>query len=126
MGDWESIFKKQGRVFLKPQEDMRKVIRLLKKQGVKRVLDLGCGTGRHTIMLAKAGFDVYGTDVSKEGLKLTRKWLKGLKDLADALRENLISLEGKGRKETIEIGAVALARKILQKAGFVEGKKHEE
>ncbi|MBW2992999.1 class I SAM-dependent methyltransferase, partial [Candidatus Woesearchaeota archaeon] len=76
MGTWESIFKSHGRVFFKPQEDMSKIIRLLRKEGVKRVLDLGCGTGRHTVMLAEAGFDVYGTDISKEGLNLTRKWLK--------------------------------------------------
>jgi len=76
MGDWESIFKKKGKVFIKPQEDMNKVIKLLKKEKVKRVLDLGCGSGRHVVMLAKAGFDVYGTDISKQGLKLTRKWLK--------------------------------------------------
>lgn len=78
MGDWESIFKKSGKVFLKPQEDMNKVIKLLKKNKAKRVLDLGCGSGRHTVMLAKAGFEVYGTDVSKKGLQLTRAWLKEL------------------------------------------------
>ncbi|MBR9682375.1 MAG: methyltransferase domain-containing protein [Candidatus Aenigmarchaeota archaeon] len=81
MGTWEDIFKERGKVFVKPQEDMKKVIRLLKKEKVKRVLDLGCGSGRHTLLLAKAGFDVYGADVSEAGLKITRKWLKenGLK-----------------------------------------------
>jgi len=78
MGDWESIFKKSGKVFIKPQEDMKKVIKLLKKEKVKRVLDLGCGSGRHTVLLAKEGFDVYGTDISEEGLKLTKKELKSL------------------------------------------------
>ena len=29
-------------------------------------------------MLARAGFDVYATDVSKQGLKMTKKWLKEL------------------------------------------------
>lgn len=76
MGAWNYIFKKRGRVFFKPQEDMSKVIRLLKKEKAKRILDLGCGSGRHTIMLAKAGFDVYGMDASKEGLKQTKEWLK--------------------------------------------------
>lgn len=78
MGDWNSIFKKRGKVFLKPHEDMKDIIRVLKKEKANRVLDLGCGTGRHTVMLAKAGFDVYGMDVSKEGLRLTRRWLKEL------------------------------------------------
>jgi len=76
MADWESIFKVKGKVFLKPQEDMPRVIKFLKKEKAKRILDLGCGTGRHTFMLAKAGFEVYGTDISKEGIKQTKEWLK--------------------------------------------------
>lgn len=76
MADWQQIFNKKGRVFTKPQEDMPKVVRLLKKEKAKRVLDLGCGTGRHTVMLAKAGFDVYATDISDEGLRQTREWLR--------------------------------------------------
>lgn len=76
MGDWESIFKKSGKVFLKIQEDMKRVISLLKKDKAKKILDLGCGSGRHTVLLAKQGFDVTATDISKFGLKMTRKWLK--------------------------------------------------
>ncbi|MCK5699121.1 MAG: class I SAM-dependent methyltransferase [Candidatus Aenigmarchaeota archaeon] len=76
MGNWESIFKKSGKVFLKTQEDMKKLISLLKKEKSKKILDLGCGSGRHVILLAKHGFDVYATDVSKAGLKMTRKWLR--------------------------------------------------
>ncbi len=76
MPTWEEIFRKGGKVFLEPQEDMKDILRFLKKNKVKKVLDLGCGTGRHTVMLAKAGFDVYANDVSKEGIRQTRKWLK--------------------------------------------------
>ena len=78
MKAWESIYKNKGRFYFKPQEDMNKIIRLLKKEKAKKVLDLGCGNGRHTVMLAKAGFDTYGMDLSKEGLKVTRKWLNEL------------------------------------------------
>lgn len=76
MGDWNAIFKDQGRVFFEVQEDMEDVIGLLKKEGVKRVLDLGCGSGRHTRLLAKYGFTVHSTDVSAEGLRLTRDELE--------------------------------------------------
>ena len=76
MGDWESIFSKKGKVFLEPQEDMNEIIKLMKQEGVKRILDLGCGSGRHVIQLTKEGFDVTGTDVSRQGLEMTRKWLK--------------------------------------------------
>ncbi len=40
----------------------------LKLQGARRVLDLGCGAGRHTIFLANAGFQVTGLDVSETAL----------------------------------------------------------
>lgn len=36
-----------------------------------RILDLGCGAGRHTIFLAREGFQVYGTDISETGLTFT-------------------------------------------------------
>ncbi len=78
MESWDNTFKKHGKFFFNPQEDMKSIIKLMKKRKTKKVLDLGCGTGRHTVMLARANFDVYGTDVSKEGLRATRKWLNEL------------------------------------------------
>ncbi len=76
MKQWNKIFKKYGKVFLKPQEDISKIVNLFKKHGVKKVLDLGCGTGRHTICFAKRNFDVYGIDIAEEGIEITKKWLK--------------------------------------------------
>jgi len=76
MGDWDSIFLKDGRHFLEPHEDMGRVIRLFTEGGVRRVLDIGCGSGRHTVFLAQHGFRVTGMDVSPEGLRLTRQWLR--------------------------------------------------
>jgi len=76
---WDAIFKKSGKVFHKPHEDMNKVINLFKKNKVKKVLDLGCGSGRHIVLLSKEGFDVYGMDNSESGLKHTRSWLNELK-----------------------------------------------
>lgn len=42
------------------------VLSLLKAQGITsgRILELGCGTGRHAMLLAKAGFHVTGIDKS--------------------------------------------------------------
>jgi len=42
------------------------------RKGAKHVLNLGCGTGRHTIALAQKGFAVFGIDNSPSGLKMTR------------------------------------------------------
>ena len=37
-----------------------------------RVLDVGCGPGRHSLALARRGFDVVGVDQSEEFLRLAR------------------------------------------------------
>jgi ubiquinone/menaquinone biosynthesis C-methylase UbiE len=47
---------------------------------VKKVLDLGCGTGRHLVNLAEKNFDVVGIDNSPVAIDLARKWL-ATKDL---------------------------------------------
>jgi ubiquinone/menaquinone biosynthesis C-methylase UbiE len=47
----------------------------LESRRARRVLDLGCGTGRHVVYLAQRGFQVCGTDISETGLAATRQWL---------------------------------------------------
>ena len=73
---WDRIFKEKGKVWVKPQEDIPKLSRKWKKEGMKRILDLGCGTGRHLVYLAKKGFEAYGIDIAEEGIKIARKWLE--------------------------------------------------
>lgn len=41
-----------------------------------RALDLGCGSGRHTVYLAKEGFRAYGTDISATGLANAEQFLR--------------------------------------------------
>jgi len=52
------------------------VLPLFKRYKVKNVLDLGCGTGRHCIYLAKNDFDVVGIDVSESALKMANSWVR--------------------------------------------------
>ena len=76
MKQWDKIFKKEGKVFENVQEDIPKITQLLRKKRVKKILDLGCGSGRHLVYLAKKGFDVYGFDISEHGIKIAGDWLK--------------------------------------------------
>lgn len=78
---WDKVFKERGKIFINPQEDIPKLAKEWKKKGVKRVLDLGCGTGRHLVYLAKRGFGMHGIDISETGIKIAKRWLKenGLK-----------------------------------------------
>jgi SAM-dependent methyltransferase len=72
---WNEIFKHGGRVFKEPHEDMPHVAQKLKESGATKVLDLGSGTGRHVVYLAKSGFSVFGLDNSPEGINASRAWL---------------------------------------------------
>ncbi len=75
MPEWNDIFSEKGKVFLNPHPDMERISVLFKKKKIQRILDLGCGTGRHILFFAKKGLDVYGLDGSPKGIKIAREWL---------------------------------------------------
>jgi SAM-dependent methyltransferase len=75
MPDWDDIFAEKGKYFTKPHPDMEKLAKLFREEGVRRILDLGCGTGRHLLFLLKKGFEVYGLDGSPNGLEIAKNWL---------------------------------------------------
>lgn len=78
---WDKVFKEHGAFFEEPHEDMAHIVKLLAGKRARRVLDLGCGSGRHVVYLARNRFSVSGLDSSAEGIKMTRAWLRneGLK-----------------------------------------------
>jgi ubiquinone/menaquinone biosynthesis C-methylase UbiE len=78
---WERIFKRKGKYFVEPHVDMEEVIKIFHKHKVKKILDIGCGTGRHLIYLARHGFEVYGLDSAKTAIESAKNWLEeeGLK-----------------------------------------------
>jgi 2-polyprenyl-3-methyl-5-hydroxy-6-metoxy-1,4-benzoquinol methylase len=39
-----------------------------------KILDIGCGTGRHAIELTKRGYNVTGVDLSENQIKRAREW----------------------------------------------------
>jgi cyclopropane fatty-acyl-phospholipid synthase-like methyltransferase len=50
--------------------------RNIKDRGDLKILDMGCGAGRHTIFLAREGFQAFGTDISEQGLQVARDRFK--------------------------------------------------
>jgi len=57
-------------------ENMPKLEKIFRDNGVSRILDLGCGTGRHVIYFAEKGFDVYGFDFSPYAIQRSVERLK--------------------------------------------------
>jgi SAM-dependent methyltransferase len=72
---WDEIFRREGRVFDSPAPVVHHVADVLQEHGCRRVVDLGCGSGRHTVFLARRGFDVIGIDSSPAALNLSGGWL---------------------------------------------------
>ena len=73
---WNDIFARDGRIFNQPNEDIPAFCTLLRAQNARKVLDLGCGSGRHVVYLASAGFDVCGLDQAPYALDLASQWLQ--------------------------------------------------
>jgi len=57
----------------------------------RQILDVGCGTGRHAIELAKRGYQVTGIDLSEDQLKKARE--KAYSDLAFGRRHSKAAKE---------------------------------
>jgi SAM-dependent methyltransferase len=79
--DWtRDLFEDSPELFLSMLEErvaaaageVDRLLECLGEQGVepRRVLDLNCGIGRHSVELARRGFDVVGTDLSPLYVKI--------------------------------------------------------
>jgi ubiquinone/menaquinone biosynthesis C-methylase UbiE len=76
--NWEryySTLKRMPRRLRKTAKFIADILPEMKSHRVEKVLDLGCGTGRHCVLLASSGFEVVGVDISKNALKMARKWV---------------------------------------------------
>lgn len=73
--DWDDIFTEKGHVFSEPHRDMNRIADIFIENDVHRILDLGCGTGRHLVFFSKRGFDVFGFDSSLRAISLAKQWL---------------------------------------------------
>jgi methylase of polypeptide subunit release factors len=68
--DWEKIYRDKGDLGYEVLPRIKKASTLFKTKGYKKILDLGCGTGRHSLFLAEQGFEVYATDMSPTAVKI--------------------------------------------------------
>jgi SAM-dependent methyltransferase len=55
------------------EAEVERAMRMLRPEGGERVLDLACGSGRHSLELKRQGFEVVGADISPELLEIARR-----------------------------------------------------
>jgi SAM-dependent methyltransferase len=58
--------------------EVDRVVKILQPRGDERVLDLACGSGRHSLELRRRGFEVVGADISSDLIEIAER------DAADA------------------------------------------
>jgi SAM-dependent methyltransferase len=78
------------------EEDASFVDRALALVAGARVLDLGCGFGRHAIALARHGYHLTGVDLSEPMLKLARDLAASAQVAIDWQRRDMRDLRGLG------------------------------
>jgi len=92
MAEWNHILKRKDYSPEKPAELVVNLMPVLKKKNAKRILDLGCGAGRHVIYLTERRFEVHGVDLSEVGIKITKERIKKRKLEAGLIKADMKSI----------------------------------
>src|SRR5215510_12701508 len=83
--NWDTVYSRNFMTNWYPNENIiRFCARLIQKRltydeieikrKVNRVLDLGCGNGRHAIYFAREGMQACGIDISETAVKWAKDW----------------------------------------------------
>lgn len=73
--DWNNAYQKRPYREQEPHPGVVRLLETLKQAGNSaRVLDLGCGDGRHLVFLAQNGLIPLGVDLAFWGLRRAREW----------------------------------------------------
>jgi SAM-dependent methyltransferase len=55
------------------EQEIKRAMTMLRPEGGERILDLACGTGRHTLELVRHGFSVVGVEIGEELVEIARR-----------------------------------------------------
>ena len=55
------------------EQEIKRAMTMLRPQGGERILDLACGTGRHSLELARHGFSVVGVEIGAELVEIAKR-----------------------------------------------------
>ncbi len=89
--------------YSKPEDEVVKFVEMLRKHQAGRILDLGCGNGRHTEYLSGLGFEVFGIDINLDSrlqtdekyLVADMRYLPFNEDFFDSVIANQVIYHGK-------------------------------
>ncbi len=84
--------EEKSNIWLQPSEESYFIANTWKQRGVKKVLDLGCGLGRHSILFAKTGFQVSALDLSVDATNHLKKWAKDENLAVDVKNADMLNL----------------------------------
>lgn len=70
---WDKFYSEEDG-YLETPDDI--LINLVRKQELKKAIDIGAGNGRHTIYLATKNIEVKAIDISEKGLSKIESWSK--------------------------------------------------
>jgi len=90
--EWDRILPKRTYSPEEPDETVVNFAGSLRCNKKEVTLDLACGAGRHVVYMTQHGFTVTGADISRMGLKMTRKKLRELELTATLVRSVMKSL----------------------------------
>lgn len=65
------------------EPEVEKLEELFRESNAQRILDVGCGAGRHTFYFARKGFEVYSFDEDEDAIENDRQVLRKEKLKAD-------------------------------------------
>jgi ubiquinone/menaquinone biosynthesis C-methylase UbiE len=75
MRNWDTLYQERGVVQKEPSPRASEAVKFFRMSRASRILDLGCGTGRHAAYLLKSGFKVCGCDSSAVALRIAKEFL---------------------------------------------------
>ena len=75
---WETVKGSYEDKWKTPADEAYYLVHRWHNEGVRDILDLGCGIGRHSILFAENGFNTHGMDLSKNAVERADQWSKEL------------------------------------------------